>query len=121
MTSEVKVGRMYSFPSLTKELVEESVVISNSPFLKSKGDQSDDKMARCRIGEGNIPEPPKVNVARPYIQVQCFKLVFHNLAKVSESGHIPPAEIASHCTRNDTERGSGISNPISNSHLGVVR
>lgn len=44
MTSEVKVGRMYNLPSLTKELVDESVVISNSPFLKPGGDQFDEMM-----------------------------------------------------------------------------
>lgn len=47
MTSEVKVGRMYNFPSLTKELVDESVVISNSPLLQSKDNQFDDQMGEC--------------------------------------------------------------------------
>lgn len=46
MISEVRVGRMYNFPSLTKELVGESVVISNSLFLKTKGDQFDERMMR---------------------------------------------------------------------------
>lgn len=33
MTSDVRVGTIYSFPSSTKELLGEFVIISNSPFL----------------------------------------------------------------------------------------
>ena len=35
ITSEVRVGTMYNFPSSTNELFDDAVVISNSPLLGS--------------------------------------------------------------------------------------
>jgi len=56
----------------------------------------------------------------PDIFVERLELFFHDLTKISESRYALPAEVAAQEACNDAEGGGGISDPIGDSHLGVV-
>jgi hypothetical protein len=101
MTSEVSVGRMYSSPLRTNELLDEAVVISNSPFLSSQ-------LKKNKRGRGEKDSSPKashVNFSHPDVAVEvvAIEIVLQDQAKRPNHGCATPGGIATHSRCSDPE------------------
>jgi hypothetical protein len=111
MTSEVSVGRMYSSPLRMKELLLESVVISNSPFLHRFSLAHSNTKNEKSCGGINLPKASQVDFMRPdtRVKIAAIEVFIQDGAKTPNQGDVSPPEVAPQGSSNDTDEQHGIS------------